>query len=262
MSTYDMLDTLRRDRNAKVAAAYRKRRALAELRGIPNGPVPADPIRQRVRRLMALGWSTPAILAAARCDGTNAGLLLIANGNSRYAERKFQAVAELPLTLAVPASVPDTCLVPMLGAVRRVQALMALGWRHSDITPLIGRESHHIAAGRHPRMPALDWRVVDAAYDALSATPGPSSLSRARARRQGYAPPLAWDNIDDPDEQPYAAPKRTGGRPARAAAVVEEFDWLTGCGESPEIAADRLGVTLATVRDYRTRVARRAQEAS
>lgn len=196
------VEQMRRERNRRKDAERRKRNALAALRGEPIGAVPAAPIRNRANELIALGWSHEAIIHASGCTGTAAGLRLIANGTTRRAERKFQAVALMPVTLRVPESVPDTCLVPTLGATRRVRALMALGWRHEDIGEFIGRASHHLSAGRYPRMTAFDWRLVDAAYEKLSAARGGSVKSETRARKAGFAPPLAWDDIDNPDEKP------------------------------------------------------------
>lgn len=196
------VDEMRRARNRRVDAERRKKNLLAQLRGEPTGMVDARPIRQHARALESLGWSGVAILAASGCEGTKGGFRLLVNGHSMKAERKFLAVLQMPLTVAVPDSVPGTCLVPTLGATRRLRALMRLGWRHEDLTEFIGRASHHLASGRYPSMLADDWRLVDAVYDLLSLTTGGSTRSMIRARRQGYAPPLAWDDIDDPNEEP------------------------------------------------------------
>lgn len=197
------LEQMRKERSVRKAAEYRKRRALAELRGEPVGPIPASPVRSRAKELIDLGWSVPAIIANARVDVTGAGLHLVVKGTSRRCNRAFEPIADLPVTLAVPDHLPDECMVPMLGATRRIRALMRLGWRHQDITPLLGgRTSHHISAGKFHQINAHDWRLVDLVFEKLSATDGPSDASRKRAADQGFAPPLAWDNIDNPQEQP------------------------------------------------------------
>jgi len=202
------LDEMRRERRRTMDRQGKKRRLLAEMRGEPTGLTDAAPIRVRTRALVNLGWSLEAIIAASRCPATASGLRLIVNGTHAKAERKFNAVAAMPLTLHVPAHVPDTCLVPSLGATRRIRALMALGWRHEDISPLIGRSSHHLSSGRYPKMLALDWRLVDAAYQKLSGTPGGSERARSRAVKAGFAPPAAWDHIDAPDEKPQGMERR------------------------------------------------------
>ena len=217
------VDEVRRTRNARVAAQYRKRRALAELRGVPVSPIPAAPLRAHVKQLMDLGWGTPAILAAAQVDATPAGLLLIANGRSVRAERKFAPILRLPISLAVPDHVPDHMLVPSLGSCRRIRALMALGWRHEDMSGLLGgRSSHHLSAHRHKTINAHDWRLVDAAYETLAGTPGPASRSRQRAAQKGYLPPLAWTDIDDPAEVPtIVGDRRVGFDEVRVQEVLD-----------------------------------------
>lgn len=247
-----------RDHDRRVAMRYRKRRALAELQGIPTAPIPAAPIRRHLRELIALGWGTPAILAATGLDSNPTALLVIANGRTLRCERKFEAVLNLPRTLAVPETVADEMQVPSLGSARRIRALMALGWRHEDLTALIGgRSSHHLSAHRHKTINALDWRIVDAAFEHLAGTPGPSEASRKRAAKRGFVPPLAWECIDDPDEQPvlevdYLAP----GRPGVMAARIENFDFLLGQGETPQSAAMRLGINLESFVDQRRRYER------
>lgn len=196
------LDEMRRTRNKAVDAKRRKRDALARLNGEPVGLMEAGPVRAHVKALVDLGWTPEGILHATGCTGTAAGLRLVTNGTSRRIERKWQPILSMPLTLGVPASVPDTCFVPTLGATRRIRALMALGWRHEDITEFIGRASHHLSSGRYPKMTAFDWRVVDAAYEKLSTAKGGSEKSQTRALRAGFAPPFAWHDIDNPTEQP------------------------------------------------------------
>lgn len=226
------IDEMRRARARAVDAKRRKRDALARLRGENIAPTDAAPIRQHVKALVDLGWSYEAILNAAGCTGTAAGLRLVANGTSRRADRKWQAVLSMPVTLNVPESVPDTCLVPTLGATRRVRALMAAGWRHEDISEYIGRASHHISSGRYPKMLAFDWRIVHAAYEQLSLSDGGSTKSRGRAKAAGFVPPMAWNDIDDPNEQPRDWQYVPGTR-------AELFDDLTerGAGMSEVCAA-------------------------
>lgn len=102
--------------------------------------------------------------------------------------------------------------LPVRGARRRVQALMALGWP----TRAIGREAG--VEGRVTIIYILDERnntitrglhdKIVATYDRLSMRipPAGSGTTRARnsAARKGYVPPLAWDDIDH-DEGPFGA---------------------------------------------------------
>src|SRR5690349_9947563 len=116
-------EEMRLARTRRKDAERRKRNTLAQLRGDPTGMVDLAPIRAKTKALNDLGWSLEAI-AHMGGAGTSAGLRLIMAGRSRKCERKFLAVAALPLTLGVPEDVPDSCFVPTLGATRRVRALM------------------------------------------------------------------------------------------------------------------------------------------
>lgn len=99
-----------------------------------------------------------------------------------------------------------------VGAARRIQALVALGYSFGDIGQAFG------LGHDQPRKWALGQDIVrvstfariDAVYDALSMTPPPASTPRERrratyartvARKHGWVPPLAWDDIDT-DDQP------------------------------------------------------------
>jgi cobalamin biosynthesis protein CbiG len=67
----------------------------------------------------------------------------------------------------------------------------------------LGRHVHELAV----RMAAL--------YDELSATPGPSEVAARHARERGWAPPLAWDDIDDPEDRPQGVARERESRPKR-----------------------------------------------
>lgn len=93
-----------------------------------------------------------------------------------------------------------------LGTTRRLQALAALGWRLQDVQDRVDVPYSTLEALRLTgRVAATRVEVVQAVarvYDKLSMTPGPSGWTRAHAERNRWAPPLAWDDIDDPYERP------------------------------------------------------------
>lgn len=96
------------------------------------------------------------------------------------------------------------------GIRRRLQALTALGWTQEQIAKEVGCSRAAIN-----KLMMLSYRRVYSgtalrikrAYDRLSMTPGPSNISRAKARQFGYLPPLAWDDdtIDNPTAKPNTA---------------------------------------------------------
>lgn len=99
--------------------------------------------------------------------------------------------------------------VPVIGTRRRIQALQALGWSRAEIARRMGYGGQ---GGELRAIMATSSTVnrataakVEAVYAELSMTrPTGQGAARARTRaaRHGYAPPLAWDDIDDPNERP------------------------------------------------------------
>jgi hypothetical protein len=103
--------------------------------------------------------------------------------------------------------------VSPLGAVRRLQALQRLGWSIPAIARVTGLDHRLLyAVGlRHQSIRKTTHDAIVSAYEQLSMTKAPETTTaerisatraRMRAARNGFAPPLAWDDIDDPDEQP------------------------------------------------------------
>jgi len=135
--------------------------------------------------------------------------------------------------------------IDVTGSRRRIQALQAIGWPSRIICEELGY-THKNALG--PLLYAHEFitraraaKIADI-YARLCMTPGPSTITRNRALRAGYAPPLAWNNIDDPDEQP------TGVRvEGKRRDLLAEWEDLREAGESIEQAALRLGVTVGAI---------------
>lgn len=103
-------------------------------------------------------------------------------------------------------------LVPALGAQRRIRALQRLGWSAKAIAERVDRTESWVGAIlRNERITPATHRIIDRLFRDLQFTlPNPTgrhekaAVTKARryAERAGWAPPLAWDNIDDPNETP------------------------------------------------------------
>ena len=140
--------------------------------------------------------------------------------------------------------------VDCTGLRRRIQALNDLGWSNYAIAARagVGREQIRQWCMR-PRVYRTSYEKVSKVYDELSMTLPPErtrfermdvTRTRNRARRLGFAPPLAWDNIDDPNERPKFG-NRQKSRDEVDEAVVErflsgEYDLRTNIAERREIA--------------------------
>lgn len=141
--------------------------------------------------------------------------------------------------------------VPAYRALRRLQALQRLGWSIPVLATRLGL--HHQSVydiGRAPTLYRSRYDKIAALYEELCMTCPTgtnqgerSGITKARrhAERMGWPPPLAWDDIDDPDEQP------TGIRTNDTRDLLAEWHDLRDAGESIEHAATRLGVTVGAI---------------
>lgn len=88
--------------------------------------------------------------------------------------------------------------VSSLGTRRRLQALAAIGWPQTTLARMMGRDQRHVSQTMRGETVYLSThRMVEALYRELSMKPGPSRRTKAHARSRGWAPPLAWDDIDN-----------------------------------------------------------------
>lgn len=114
-------------------------------------------------------------------------------------------------------------LIDATGTRRRLQALMSLGWSQRAIAAHADSDQNRISHQLHgDRITRAGAARIAAVYEHLSAhlpptdTPGQRMSVfrvRAQARRQGWVPPLAWDDIDN-DPAPATA--------TREALLVDE----------------------------------------
>lgn len=161
--------------------------------------------------------------------------------------------------------------VPALGLTRRLRALAFLGWPQSALareTGLSFRTVQAIRAGEwtEVRKPTAD--AVKAAYERLCMTAGPDCRSTTWAKNQGWLPPLAYDDIDDPDEWPATVtvlPTNDVDEVAVERAMcgeridltpaerVEAIRRMSDAGDSLNRIADALGMSIRRVRDLKER---------
>ena len=155
--------------------------------------------------------------------------------------------------------------VPAVGAQRRIQALMTLGWTSEDIATEAGYTHRNqvlrILNGQKGKpctwLERKTHETIAELFERMAMQVPPMDRYRRRARtmaeRRGWLPPLAWDDIDDPAEQPRLG-REKGRKPL--AEFVEDCEWLADAAESVTTVAERLCVTNETVRD-RLRIAGR-----
>lgn len=203
------------------------------------------PVRVHVEGLLAFGMSKRSIATAAGVSPST--IVRIADGHygliQRRVARRVMSVRG-PETVLERISEADEPFVPALGVRRRIRALIAMGWTHEHMLAHSGVRTACTLNQVGEWVTALTHRRIDAMYEALAMTPGPSETSRKRAARHGYPPPLAWDDIDDPLERPSIGLVERG-------IDLAEVEWLEKQGYSLGQIAYRMGVTSDAI--YRRR---------
>lgn len=221
--------------------AYRVAWLVDRERGISR-TVPSQRVTDHVRDLLAAGMTVRGIALAAHVSAST----VVRFRDDHYPTCQRAVAARL--MRVQPQAILDRPdrdgQVPKIGTVRRIQALLAIGWRHSDITahmPGVRTGSAAALNQAGDRVSAATHRAVKAAYDDLSMRSGPSKKTRTLASRMGYAPPLAWDDetIDDPQAQP------SGAGWQRGSLDLDEWVRLVRSGEAPSVAARRCGFGFA-----------------
>lgn len=135
-----------------------------------------------------------------------------------------------------------TRTVASIGLRRRVQALQRLGWPLSTIAAGAGWKNPQALqyVMKSPTVFRDSRDRICAVYDELSMKIPPHTSGNVRARKRaianGFAPPLAWDNIDDPNERPkIGVTKRRD--------TVAEYRWLREGGISHDSALKQLNIS-------------------
>ena len=101
-----------------------------------------------------------------------------------------------------------TLTIPARGVHRRIQALQRLGWTQTQIAEACGwKDGSHVKdVLKRNRCYFTTWQRVSAAYEQMCMTLPPPSDWRTRtqrkAERNGWPPPLWWDDIDRDETVP------------------------------------------------------------
>lgn len=179
--------------------AYQKRWRYERAQGIKR-IVDATAARNHIAGLEGAGWSSRAIAAAA--DVAVQSVTRIKDGRPNANRRVVAAILRVPLD-QMPTTSKDghDPFVSRVGTVRRIQALMTIGWSCKAMAEHLSngyteRWLHNKLnqQGRWVRRSTHD--EVARLYRDLSTRPGPSEITRQRARARGFASPMDWDDID------------------------------------------------------------------
>lgn len=197
---------------------YERDRVRQHLYGRWNGLIDAAPARDYILSLMAQGMGLKQIV---KVSGVSSGAFtklvygILSPSGERVPSRRIRpATAER--IFAVKLQLADGARTDSLGAVRRLQALVALGWSQHKIAVRLGILPSNftpVIYGRQVQITVAYDIAARALYDELSMQLPPqetagqrASVTRAKAHaiHNGWAPPLAWDDadFDNPDGRP------------------------------------------------------------
>ncbi|MBT2566622.1 hypothetical protein J7I84_08960 [Arthrobacter sp. ISL-85] len=249
-----MTDTMSKQRPSD-SRAWQKKWRVERARGIKR-MVSADRAQTHVQELVAT--KDLSIRGIAEAAGISAFIISDLNrGLKKLLYRETEAaILAVTIESVLARSNPDG-FVPNIGGRRRIQALMAMGWRHQDLTPLLGINTANIVHQEGQWFTKQKHDAIKELYDRIWNQRGPASkISISRIAKAGYAPPLAWDDetIDDPNATPDlgASVAEGRGRPTegtirRSDALTEDVEFLIGEGCSWEAITERLGVNPVTL---------------
>lgn len=219
-------------------------RTIDRLAGRPRR-VPAGPVAEHILKLREARLSDTQIARAAGIHQTVVGAIL---GQRTVARRTAEKV------LAVPLSHKATVgYVPALGATRRIRALYVQCHSPMAMARELGISHDYLgdlARGIYERVLADFDQRVRTLYTQRSTSRGKSTRSGKYATAHGWHGPLAWNDIDDPDEQPEIVEdiERELTRNEFAPLRAEEIRHLASFNIAPEEIAHRVGVTAGYVR--------------
>lgn len=173
--------------------------------------VDAGPVRAHVARLqMESGVGLERIADAA---GVSRSVLLDLRFGRRGKGKSAGAIGHVradtaEALLAVTVDDISLAIVPALGTVRRLQALVRMGHTQSSLARRMGWTAMNLsrlALGKQERVTSKTRDVVSRIFDELWDVPGTgthSDAARRKAEQRRWLPPLAWGNPDTDAEPP------------------------------------------------------------
>lgn len=217
--------------------------------------VPADPVREHVRSLMAAGVGWRRVAMAADVQATSVNRILYVKP---LQQRVRTDIAEKLLAVRPSLDlIGDTTAIDAVGTRRRLQALIANGWSQVKLGKKLGVHATNVGRMLYsPRVMASSARLIRSVYEDLWDVNPPEAdwrdkiaANRARgyAAERGWVRPMAWDDgaIDDPTAVPVGA-----GFSSRAGKLpdADEIDWLIKGGDSIEVIAAHYDAKVDAVR--------------
>lgn len=243
----------------EAGLAYQRQRYRKVGYGTWQPLADAQPVREHIAPLVADGYTIRSIAAAADTD--MATVCRVLYGPSK--QLRTETAQRLLRLTANDLTQSEHRTIDATGTRRRLQALMVLGWPlsriagHVDIHPrrvvdIVKGERVYISTAR--RIEAGYRRLIAMNPAAHGVPQNQITTARRHAAARGWHGPLAWDDIDNPAEQPdtegvaylTAQPKYTS---AEAQHIAGEIRHLAAFGVPAHEIAARVQRSETYVRD-------------
>lgn len=232
-----VLDRCRCDDCREAARVYnsanRRRRIYAAHDPAYSQLVDAGPVRAHIEWLVSEGMGLKQIAKTGPIAHGTLDAIMHGKGGrdpkEHRPQRKRVRRDVAARILAIRPVLAGGAKVDPTGTVRRVRALVAIGYSQSYLGRRIGWNPANMGDLAHARRRFVQERTriaVKAVFDELSMTQGPSARSIRLAAREGWPPPIVWDDdtIDDPNADAgdwKRQPDPAQGRPRDV--VIEDF---------------------------------------
>ncbi len=189
----------------------------------------AEPVRQHLKTLSDYGIGWEQVVALTGLPSANVSRILYRSGDRPPLTRISTKTADRILAVQ-PCfdNLADSAIVDHIGAVRRLRALVAIGWPMATLGGMLPVHPHtvRLLARNGGSCTVKLVRAVIDLYSRMCMTLPPPTMATRRARNMaaqwGWAPPLAWDDdtIDDPDAEPVTADPAAGRADEHADEVL------------------------------------------
>lgn len=216
-----------------------------------TGRVDAEPVRTHMRYLMDNGISVKRMAALTGLALSTVGAILWGRHERKHQPYPRVQKTTAELILAIKPTMDNMAAgrcINSTGTVRRLQALVTIGWSQARLAKLIGVQPSNFGtlmnADRCTVKRALAvralynnrWNQTQAGHDWHSK----AAATRARnyAKANGWLPPMAWDDdsIDDPATTPDL-----GGKEKLRDTIADDVSFMHNTGSTRDEIADRLG---------------------
>lgn len=215
----------------------------------PDWFVDTAPLAEHIHALRAAGVGYADV-----AERTGLHRDTISNICRRRQTRTTAENAAKILAVPVPAIAESSCCrLPAIGTRRRIQALCAIGYSNAYIAQRLGMTETNVSRihRRSGHVSAEIARRVDLLFRELQLTPGSNVRARNRARKNGWPPPLAWDEetIDDPAATPASYNANS------SAPFIEKYRDAREIGRTDQEIAQQLGIQPKSLARYLSRYA-------